>query len=288
VTRNCNDGDPCTADSCVPATGCTTTPIQCNNCRRTPPVVCAPIACKINECDPADGQCKSRDIDCNDNNLCSVDSCDTATGKCAYTQMSCDDNDACTHDYCDPITGCKHLAFNVSIDCNDNSVCTTDTCDPAVGCVWTNITCSDGKLCTTDDCNSILGCEYPVKDCGKDEKVKQFIGDCYIALCAQERDGCYLEQIPGTKVDECQVCNGDGSTCLFGLSTGQAIGISAGLLAVIIIAAVVVCAALGIFGGKKGYDIWLNHKNNMQGANTNPLYNDRGLTGTNPLYADKS
>jgi hypothetical protein len=94
-----------------------------------------------------------------------------------------------------------------------------------------------------------------------------------------------LEQIPGTKVDECQVCNGDGSTCRVELSTGEVIGISAGLLAVIIIASIIVCAAVGIFGGKKGYDIWLNHKNNMQGANTNPLYKDDGMTGTNPLYA---
>jgi hypothetical protein len=69
------------------------------------------------------------------------------------------------------------------------------------------------------------------------------------------------------------------------LNTEEVIGISAGLLAVIIIASVIVCAAVGIFGGKKGYDIWLNHKNNMQGANTNPLYKDDGMTGTNPLYS---
>jgi len=94
-----------------------------------------------------------------------------------------------------------------------------------------------------------------------------------------------LEQIPGTQVDECRVCNGDGSTCRLDLNTEEVIGISAGLLAVIIIASVIVCAAVGIFGGKKGYDIWLNHKNNMQGANTNPLYKDDGMTGTNPLYS---
>jgi hypothetical protein len=83
------------------------------------------------------------------------------------------------------------------------------------------------------------------------------------------------------------VCNGDGKSCVLGLSTGAVVGISAGLLAVIIIASVIVCAALGIFGGKKGYDVWLNHRQNMQSAHGNPLYTDHGLAGKNPLYAEK-
>jgi len=92
-----------------------------------------------------------------------------------------------------------------------------------------------------------------------------------------------LQQIDGTTVDQCHVCNGDGSTCV-GLQTTEAIGLSAGLLAVIIIAAVVVCAALGIFGGKKGYDIWLKNRPNMQTAAKSPIYEDGGLSGTNPLF----
>jgi len=97
-----------------------------------------------------------------------------------------------------------------------------------------------------------------------------------------------VELVPGAVIDNCGVCNGDGSTCAFGLSTGAAVGIGAGVLAAIIIAAVVVLAAVGIFGGKKGYDVWLANRGKMQGANTNPLYTDKGLTGQNPLYMDKS
>jgi len=93
-----------------------------------------------------------------------------------------------------------------------------------------------------------------------------------------------LQQIDGTQVDACHVCNGDGSTCAVGLSTGQVVGISAGLLAVIIIAAIIVLAAIGIFGGKKGYDVWLKHRGNMATAQTSPIYVDGGLSGTNALY----
>jgi hypothetical protein len=151
------------------------------------------------------------------------------------------------------------------------------------------VTCDDGDFCTDNTCNSVLGCQYPITDCTTtlSSTVDESKRGCYVALCTGARQGCFVDQIPGTKIDACQVCNGDGKSCVLGLSTGQVIGISAGLLAVIIIAAVIVCAALGIFGGKKGYDIWLNHRNNMQSASTNPLYTDRGLAGNNPLYSEK-
>jgi hypothetical protein len=71
------------------------------------------------------------------------------------------------------------------------------------------------------------------------------------------------------------------------VNPGQAAGIAAGVLAAIIIGSIVVCAVLGAIGGKKGYDIYMRNKNNMTGANTNPLYHDNGLSGTNPMYTDE-
>jgi hypothetical protein len=53
----------------------------------------------------------------------------------------------------------------------------------------------------------------------------------------------------------------------------------------IIIAAVAVCVALGIFGGKKGYDIWLRNQNAMGGAQKSPLYSDGNRSGTSALYS---
>jgi len=55
----------------------------------------------------------------------------------------------------------------------------------------------------------------------------------------------------------------------------------------IIIAAVAVCVALGIFGGKKGYDIWMRNQTGMGGAQKSPLYDDAGRSGRSPLYEGK-
>src|SRR5712692_8255561 len=59
---NCDDGNPCTIDSC-----------SANICTHTPKV-------------------------CNDNNSCTTDSCDPGTGACVFTpnNNSCDDGSACT------------------------------------------------------------------------------------------------------------------------------------------------------------------------------------------------
>jgi len=68
------------------------------------------------------------------------------------------------------------------------------------------------------------------------------------------------------------------------LDSGVATGLGAGAVAGIVIGVVGVAAVLGVLGGKKGYDIWLKHRANMQGANTNPLYTHNGLSGSNPMY----
>lgn len=72
-----------------------------------------------------------------------------------------------------------------------------------------------------------------------------------------------------------------------GLTPAQIAGISVGAAAGIAIGA---AAAIGIvgYGGKKGYDAWLRHKNNLEGVNQNPLYQDSGRTGTNPFYEVKT
>jgi len=67
-----------------------------------------------------------------------------------------------------------------------------------------------------------------------------------------------------------------------GLTTEQAVGISAGIIAAIVIS-VVVCVALASLAGKKGYDVWVRYQKKMEGAQTNPLYKDSGLTGANPM-----
>jgi hypothetical protein len=65
VPTNCDDGNPCTTDSCDPVGGCVHAPISCD-----------------------DGQ------------ICTDDSCNPATGQCVHTPTNCDDANPCTNDTC--------------------------------------------------------------------------------------------------------------------------------------------------------------------------------------------
>jgi hypothetical protein len=75
---DCDDGDPCTADYCVPETG---------------------------ECwwDPV---CCATDADCDPDNACSAGKCEA--GLCKLMPIPCDDGDPCTEDSCDTDVGCVH------------------------------------------------------------------------------------------------------------------------------------------------------------------------------------
>ncbi|HEX4824763.1 MAG TPA: hypothetical protein VFV19_10635 [Candidatus Polarisedimenticolaceae bacterium] len=139
----CNDNNPCTDDSCNPATGCVYTPntAPCND---------------GNACTSGDvcggGTCHAgAPVVCNDNNPCTDDSCNPATG-CVYTPNTapCNDGNACTTgDTC----GGGTCHAGAPVVCNDSNPCTDDSCNPATGCVYTNNTasCDDGNACTTGD-----------------------------------------------------------------------------------------------------------------------------------------
>jgi len=93
-----------------------------------------------------------------------------------------------------------------------------------------------------------------------------------------------LDPLPGAVIDQCGVCNGNNACAVVQLPSTVPYVVAGGLLAVVIIGAVIVGVALISFAGKKGYDIWLSHKGSLQGGRNNPLYNAEGLTGTNPTY----
>ena len=84
---SCDDGDPCTDDSCDVVIGCINTP-----------------------------------KDCDDSNPCTDDSCDPITGACVNTPKNCDDGDPCTDDSCDPVTGDCVNTDNGT--CGGNAGCT--------------------------------------------------------------------------------------------------------------------------------------------------------------------
>jgi hypothetical protein len=140
---NCDDGNPCTADSCVGGV-CLNKEMSC------PPA---------NKCNPSTGACEPfvfcpAGAACDDNNLCSLDWCDTADG-CHHNPVVCNDNNLCTTDSCNPATG---ACVFTPVICNDVKICATNTCDTATGaCKFTPVNCDDGDRCTTDTCDAATG-----------------------------------------------------------------------------------------------------------------------------------
>jgi hypothetical protein len=108
---------------------------------------------------------------------CTVLSCNPANGNCESTPLNCDDLNPCTTDSCDPSTGCVHTV-NLGASCDDDLQCTTnDVCRdkfPAIRplpCTLTSQctalagggTCGTAGVCTCNDdgnCNSGFVCRY--------------------------------------------------------------------------------------------------------------------------------
>lgn len=99
----CDDGDPCTDDSCDPQTG---TCVGGN-----PP------------------------IDCDDGDPCTQDTC--LGGACqndAVADVPCDDGSPCTTDErCTDVGTGVPLCLGTPVTCDDGSSCTLDVCDEATG-----------------------------------------------------------------------------------------------------------------------------------------------------------
>lgn len=95
---DCDDGNPCSVDSCDPLVGC------------------------INLGDATL---------CDDKDPCTDDFCDVEVGGCSHTPKACDDGNPCTNDACDPEAGCTHddvVCGNGKCDtpCEDCKSCSQD------------------------------------------------------------------------------------------------------------------------------------------------------------------
>jgi cysteine-rich repeat protein len=101
--RDCDDGNPCTADRCDAVAGCVH--------------------------DPAPFEGRS----CADGNACTdQDRC--IGGTCTGSNVACDDGDSCTADSCDPSAGCIHVTARADgTACDDGDPCTVaDACGNGV------------------------------------------------------------------------------------------------------------------------------------------------------------
>ncbi len=131
----CEDGDPCTNDTCN-----------------------------------TDGSCKHIQLGgmaCDDGSICTqTDKC--VAGKClGGKEMNCDDKDPCTTDSCNPIDGCQHKEASDSVCPDDGEACTQDLCKDGK-CTHPQASdgtkcAEDGKPCTADICTNGK-CVHPQQD----------------------------------------------------------------------------------------------------------------------------
>ncbi len=158
VPANCNDGNPCTDDSCDAPVGCVSTPNQlpCQDGN----------ACTVDD-QCFEGACKpGAPLDCDDGNVCSNDFCLPETGcSNAANTLPCDDGNACTTgDVC----AAKSCKSGAPVVCDDSNPCTTDSCAPATGCsnLPNTLACDDGNPCTVSDkCAASKCVSGPPLDC---------------------------------------------------------------------------------------------------------------------------
>jgi len=164
---DCNDGVPCTDDSCNEATDeCDHIPddADCSN----------DLFCDGAEiCNPDSGCKTGLPEDCLDFVECTLDSCNEDSDECDHEpdHLACDNGDFCDgFEVCDPVKGC---VGGPPQDCDDGIACTDDSCkgeacqhrDNCPGgqacreasgeCMracQTEADCEDGIDCTFDKC----------------------------------------------------------------------------------------------------------------------------------------
>jgi len=202
TTVACSDGDACTTDLCLAATGCA-----------------------------------HSFIDCADGNPCSADSCAAATG-CVHSPLDaspCDDGNPCTSgDHCnesnctggaskvcppagpcaavscDPVSGhCLAAPAAAGAPCDDGDPCTNASACQGVVCKGTGNACDDGDVCTTDGCAG-GGCQNGPQ-----------IGPCDLdqSLCtADQCSGGVCKAGPAAVCDDGNPCTADSCAAATGCS----------------------------------------------------------------------
>jgi hypothetical protein len=152
----CDDGDPCTADVCDAALGCTYSE------QADPPACLSSSQC---------GFAADHTPCVGDGDPCTQDGC--LEGACRVglnqIQRQCSDGDACNGDeFCSPVKGCEPAPPPV---CDDGESCNgTETCVPASGCVAGTVAvdgtaCDDAQGCTAGDACSAGACVGAPLDC---------------------------------------------------------------------------------------------------------------------------
>jgi len=174
---SCDDGNPCTADACAPAVGCThaATSAGCDDgdacttgdhCQAGACVPASKVSCDDgNPCTSdactANAGCvhEFNNAPCSDGSVCTVDDMCQAGACTPGKAVNCNDNNACTDDSCSPLVGCLHVANAKA--CDDLDPCTEgDTCSGGVCVGPIPFDCDDANPCTNDLCVPMAGCSH--------------------------------------------------------------------------------------------------------------------------------
>ena len=201
----CDDGNPCTTDSCDPASGCTKTADDGKLCDADGDGCTAGDVCVGATCTPG------KVVVCDNTNPCSKASCNSVSGKCvgkaAQDGVPCDDGTACTQsDVCK--TG---ECLGKVVSCDDNNPCTGNSCDPVTGCSTTNldgIACDDDNPCTVGDVCKVGACiKGAAKSCDSGAA-------CVIGACSLVTGKCsYDNKVDGAPCNDGDACTqNDGCT----------------------------------------------------------------------------
>jgi hypothetical protein len=226
----CDDGNVCTTDVCVPATGCQHDPntVACSDgnactlgdvcgggtCVPGPLRNCADTnACTLDLCNPATGLCQNPAAPggtaCNDGNACTQTDACNAFGQClGANPVVCPTGGQCENPgVCNPGTGlCSApVPKPATASCNDGNACTgTDRCDGAGGCQGSNpVVCVAQSQChDVGTCNPGTGtCSNPPKPAG---------APCDDDSVCTLDDACDAGSCVGAPISGCVDGDGDG------------------------------------------------------------------------------
>ncbi len=255
----CDDGKPCTQDSCDWQTGCLHLPMNGNVCDDGDKCSSGDLCAK--------GQClPGTAVDCDDHNACTKDGCFSAIGckneplnaipcddgdKCkggetcqsgtctGGSPVNCNDANPCTADVCDALLGCQHKMLDGKF-CDDGNSCTQGDSCVAGKCVsGQGKTCDDGNPCTVDSCTAAKGCSYSAADgkgcddgdtcsvadkcqagaCQGSDSLKCADGNLCTNDFSDPKSGCTFPPNDGMACDDGDVCSGD-SMCKGGKCAG--------------------------------------------------------------------
>ena len=232
---DCNDNDPCTADVCDPAKGCTNgkqTGIGCDDgdectvgdkcfggvCKAGTAKTCTTTgACQVAACDAKTGKCTTANSadggSCDDGDKCtSGDEC--TKGVCAGQPKNCDDGKACTDSLCDASSGkCNHDIEKLNgQSCDDGDACTKDDACKNGGCkAGKPAVCDDANPCTKDSCGLAGACTSVDDDgvaCDDGDKCSDK-DTCKSGSCAAGKSVCACKSDADcAKVDDGNPCTG--------------------------------------------------------------------------------